>query len=216
MFVVMDPRSLWSFLVWLRVVICWNETALWKYRKVRNPSIKKYTDRFCRCETIMQGSLKDKVGRFRKCGSFCAEWALCQLKVFHVGWGVGAEQATLTEGFPSWWVLRHTRHPRSLSSLFMETMKHHLLFYHDKANWQSRLNLVLIYDRYQCCRVWYDRRTCTCSVTPFVFSKNPAERVTGAVMSIFLCPVQSLFVKQQKATEAFHSWARYNIRCLSE
>lgn len=54
----------------------------------------------------------------------------------------GAAQATLTEGFPSWWILRRTRHPKSLSSVFMETMKHHPPFYHNQVNWKSRHILI--------------------------------------------------------------------------
>lgn len=51
-------------------------------------------------------------------------FVLSKRLVFHVGWGVGAVQATLTEGFPSWWVLRLAQHPESLLFLFMETVKH--------------------------------------------------------------------------------------------
>ena len=108
--------------------------------KLKMVPFKEFKDMdFCRCETTIHANLKVQVWRLRKCGSLCAEWALCQLLVFHVGWGVGAAQASLTEGFPSWWVLRRTRCPKSLSSLFMETMKQRPLLYHDLVNWQSRL-----------------------------------------------------------------------------
>lgn len=100
--------------------------------EVRNGSISSTrTPTFTDVKQQYRASLKVQVWRLRKCGSLCAEWALCQLVIFHVGWGAGAAQATLTEGFPSWWVLRHTRHPKSLSFLFMETVKNRPLFYHD-------------------------------------------------------------------------------------
>lgn len=100
--------------------------------------------------------------------------------VFHVGWGVGAAQATLTEGFPSWWVLRHTRHPKSLSSLFMEMMKHRPLFYHDYVNWPSRFKVVLrcncdkrkCWPNWEYRRIWYKVHF----TVPFISSKNTADK----------------------------------------
>lgn len=99
-------------------------------------SLLTCTDRLLQMWDNNVSQQQGQVGGLRKCGSLCADWAPCLLRVFHSSWGMGAEEATLTQRFPSRWAI-------GPSSLFTETIRHHLLFNHDKENWQSRLQLVL-------------------------------------------------------------------------